>query len=243
VALNLLSRALAETEVAGTVTNLAFLGALSRHAGFSAGDVDTGLIARDLDDLTRVQAPDDCVLALAAIAAADLLDGGADDTGFTLWSPLRQRIRFGDHVAHILPLARGRFTVETDAGSHICELRGTQWWIDGRRAGHALRHAAGISVFAGETWHFAVHDPLQQDAEQAAGSGLTVAPMPGLVKTVYVSQGDVVAAGDRLVVLEAMKMEHTLSATRAGRIAELLTAEGQQVEAGAALIRLEEEDG
>lgn len=65
--------------------------------------------------------------------------------------------------------------------------------------------------------------------------------MPGLVKAVFVAPGQEVAEGDRLAILEAMKMEHTMLAARAGQVAEVLVAEGAQVEAGAALIRLEEE--
>lgn len=66
--------------------------------------------------------------------------------------------------------------------------------------------------------------------------------MPGLVKAVFVAPGARVAAGDRLAVLEAMKMEHTLCAARAGLVAEVLAGAGDQVEAGAALIRLAEEE-
>jgi 3-methylcrotonyl-CoA carboxylase alpha subunit len=65
--------------------------------------------------------------------------------------------------------------------------------------------------------------------------------MPGLVKAVFVAAGQAVKAGDRLAVLEAMKMEHTLTAARDGTVAEVLAEAGQQVEAGVALIRLEEE--
>ncbi|MDH3264126.1 MAG: acetyl-CoA carboxylase biotin carboxyl carrier protein subunit, partial [Paracoccaceae bacterium] len=66
------------------------------------------------------------------------------------------------------------------------------------------------------------------------------APMPGLVKAVFATAGAEVAAGARLAVLEAMKMEHTLTAPRDGVVAEVLVAPGAQVEAGAALVRLEE---
>ena len=65
--------------------------------------------------------------------------------------------------------------------------------------------------------------------------------MPGLVKAVFVAPGAQVAAGDRLAVLEAMKMEHVLLAARAGEVAEVLVEAGAQVEAGAALIRLAED--
>jgi 3-methylcrotonyl-CoA carboxylase alpha subunit len=70
---------------------------------------------------------------------------------------------------------------------------------------------------------------------------MTLSPMPGLVKALFVSQGDDVAEGQKLAVLEAMKMEHTLTAARAGRVAEVLVEAGAQVEAGSALIRLEDE--
>ena len=66
--------------------------------------------------------------------------------------------------------------------------------------------------------------------------------MPGLVKAVFVAPGQAVAAGDRLAILEAMKMEHTLTAARDGTVAEVLAAAGDQVEAGAALIRLDDDE-
>ena len=66
--------------------------------------------------------------------------------------------------------------------------------------------------------------------------------MPGRVVSVLAVAGQEVRAGDRLAVLEAMKMEHTLTAARDGVVAEVLVSEGAQVEAGAALIRLEDED-
>ena len=70
---------------------------------------------------------------------------------------------------------------------------------------------------------------------------LVCAPMPGVVKAVYVSVGDVVAEGDRLAVLEAMKMEHSLVAHRAGVIATVGASAGSQVSAGDVLVALEAE--
>ena len=71
---------------------------------------------------------------------------------------------------------------------------------------------------------------------------MTLAPMPGLVKSVDVVAGSKVRQGDALCVLEAMKMEHTLRAARDGVVAEVLVTAGAQIEAGAALIRLETEE-
>jgi 3-methylcrotonyl-CoA carboxylase alpha subunit len=67
------------------------------------------------------------------------------------------------------------------------------------------------------------------------------APMPGLIKSMFVSLGDKVSKGDRLAILEAMKMEHSLSASRNGTVVEVLANSGDQVIAGAALVRLEDE--
>jgi len=243
IALQKLRRALAETEVAGTVTNLAFLSALSQHQGFSEGDVDTGLIGRDLEALSAVSKPDGPVLAMAALAAAGLMDGGKPDAGFSLWAPLSRQQRFGDQSALISPLGAGRFSVETALGRQDCRHSNGSWRVNGTPAGHALCHDAGTSVFAGHAYHFARHDPLDQAAEASEGSGLTIAPMPGLVKDVHVAVGDIVEIGDRLIVLEAMKMEHTLSATRTGTVAEVMVARNEQVQSGAALIRLAEAEG
>jgi 3-methylcrotonyl-CoA carboxylase alpha subunit len=82
---------------------------------------------------------------------------------------------------------------------------------------------------------------LERDAFARANTDVIEAPMPGFVRSVHVADGDRVSKGDRLVVLEAMKMEHSLLAARDGVIAEVMTTPGTQVEAGAVLIQLEEE--
>jgi 3-methylcrotonyl-CoA carboxylase alpha subunit len=104
-----------------------------------------------------------------------------------------------------------------------------------------VAHGAGVSVFWDDGYHFALPDPLARGTAAGAASGVVTAPMPGLVKAVFAAAGEAVTAGQRLAILEAMKMEHTLTAARDGTVAEVLVAEGQQVEAGTALVRLEEE--
>ena len=132
-----------------------------------------------------------------------------------------------------------------DLGDSIHEVRwqGDRWWVDDAlRRNRIVSHDAGISVFGGRTVHLTRHDPLARDAASAGGDALTLSPMPGLVKAVHVTAGQEVKAGDRLAVLEAMKMEHSLTAARDGTVAEVLAQAGDQVEAGAPLIRLEEEE-
>ncbi|QBX99508.1 acetyl/propionyl/methylcrotonyl-CoA carboxylase subunit alpha [Rhodophyticola sp. CCM32] len=245
VALARLEQALSRTEVAGSVTNLAFLRKLSRHEGFGAGDVDTGLIDRDLDALAA--APVACTRSrsLAALGALGLHEGGDPLAGFALWAPLRQSVQLG-YQGDLLDIAvetlgSGRFRVSVGGATHEV-VRNGGWHVDGAAvSANVVRHGAGISVFWGNNYGFELIDPLDVVVEGGAAAGRIEAPMPGLVKAVFVEVGQAVKQGDRLTVLEAMKMEHTLSSGRDGIVAEVLTREGHQVEAGAALIVLEEE--
>ncbi|MCB1367165.1 MAG: ATP-grasp domain-containing protein, partial [Rhodobacteraceae bacterium] len=106
VALKRLERALAATEVAGSVTNLAFLAALARHQGFARGDVDTGLIERDLAALVVEPEVSDAVRAMAALVALGLERGGDWSTGFTLWEPLAQSIVLAEGGVEFTAVAR-----------------------------------------------------------------------------------------------------------------------------------------
>ena len=98
-----------------------------------------------------------------------------------------------------------------------------------------------ITVFDHYGLSFTVIDPLDRAAGAAGDGNLIEAPMPGLVKAVFAEAGAAVKEGDRLAILEAMKMEHSLLAARDGVVAEVLAQAGDQVEAGAALVRLEED--
>jgi 3-methylcrotonyl-CoA carboxylase alpha subunit len=246
VALKQLAKGLAGTEVAGTVTNLAFLGALAGHEGFGKGEVDTGLIARDIDALTTPPQITPALIAQAALVAAGLDGAGAVDMGFSLWAPLRRSLTLKqgeDEIAVALHVSGpDAVQVELAEATVAAERRGNSWWFDGTPGHQTHRSGATITVFANYGIAFDLVDPLDRAADAGGGDGLTLAPMPGKVVSVHVAPGDAVEAGDRLAVLEAMKMEHTLTAGRAGTVAELLASAGDQVEAGAPLIRLEEED-
>ncbi len=238
-ALAQLAQALDATEVAGTVTNLAFLARLARHQGFAAGDVDTGLIARDLAALTAPALRPPSVPVLATLAVAALTDARPLQ-GFALWAPLRRTVEFGDESAVVLARGPGRFSVETGGVAYLAELRDDGWWVDGAKAGaRAVMLPGAVAVFADKVWEFAIPDPLARGAGAGQGGDVVLAPMPGLVKAIFAEAGAEVVAGARLAVLEAMKMEHALTAPRDGIVAEVLVTAGAQVEAGAALIRLE----
>ncbi|MGH1424995.1 MAG: biotin carboxylase N-terminal domain-containing protein [Pseudooceanicola sp.] len=245
IALRQLSSALRATQVAGTVTNLTFLGALADHAGFGAGQVDTGLIARDLDDLAKVTTASDRVAAWAAMIALGLCDAPGAFDGFHLWTPMRrdQAVSYRGETIEITVEMQGRThaVIHLPSNTITASYSGGGWLLDGQRAPAHHRDGNTITVFDGVAQRFDVIDPLARDAAATAGNVIE-APMPGLVKALNAAPGQQVRAGDRLAVLEAMKMEHALNAPRDGVVAEVLTAEGAQVEAGAALIRLEDED-
>ncbi len=239
-----LERALAGTQVAGTVTNLSFLRKLSQHDAFRAGDVDTGLIDRDVEVLSA--RPDPCSRARAIAALAALgLDRGQGAEALHLWVPMvwTAHLVWGDEAiaARVEGLGGDRYRVALDGASHVVTRVGG-WRVDDVAVSAEVGHGPGIvHVFWGNVYSFAVPDPLAVDAAGGAGSGVIEAPMPGLVKSVHVAPGDSVVAGARLAVLEAMKMEHAMVAPRDGIVGEVLVAAGDQVEAGAALVRMEED--
>lgn len=243
-ALARLSAALRQTQVAGTMTNLAFLGALAGHEGFGTGDVDTSLIARDLDALTAQATVTPAHWARAGMVALGL-DTAASETGFTLWRPLRRSVALtlGEDQrtlsVEVLSPIEQRWTVgdATVVAKHV----GGSWMLDQQPAPQTAQTGSTVTIFADYGIAFDVIDPLQRDSSAGGDGNLIEAPMPGLVKSVMAKAGQVVKAGDRLAVLEAMKMEHALLAARDGVVAEVLASDGDQVEAGAALIRLEAE--
>ncbi len=240
-ALARLEAGLAATRVAGSVTNLAFLRRLLADGEVRAGRVDTGLIGRKIGVLAAepVAGPEVVALAAAALVVSD-----EPFAGFALWAPLSRRVVLG-HRGEVLEAVAavtgpGRAAVTVGGETRAVERQGGAWWVDGRKTdARVVPTAAGVTVIRGDTFAFEMADPLARDA--AAGAGAAVlSPMPGLVKAVLVAAGDAVAEGQRLVVLEAMKMEHALCAPGDAVVAEVTVRVGDQVEAGAAMVLFEE---
>ena len=244
VALNRMRAALSGVQVAGTVTNLGFLSALCDHAGFGGGEVDTGLIARDLTQLVVAPRGQDAMGAYAALGGLCLLQMRAGEAGFTLWSPMRRavRLRFDGQEFDAVVMTRGVDAHDVEIDGRVVEARriGGRWMLDGVLAPQVHISGAAITIFAQSGLAFEVLDPLARDASAQGNGNIVEAPMPGLVKAVFAVAGQAVVMGERLAILEAMKMEHSLLAERDGIIGEVLVAAGDQVEAGAALVVLEE---
>ncbi|MDG4888351.1 acetyl/propionyl/methylcrotonyl-CoA carboxylase subunit alpha [Mesorhizobium sp. WSM4887] len=246
-ALGALRKALARTEVAGSTVNTAFLAALAADADFAVGDIDTGLIGRHQNALVAVPAPSDEAIAAAALAATDASTAGpaADPwsslAGYAHFHTLarRTRLRYGEEniLARVSARPDGRFQVALEAPHDALNAH------DLRSMPRSARWPGHVTVFEGAVGYtFTVPDPLAKADEAAAASDSLRAPMPGLVKLVRAAAGDTVIKGQPLLILEAMKMEHTIAAPHDGVIAEI-AAEGAQVSDGTVLVRFEDARG
>lgn len=248
-----LRRALAQTHIAGTATNLGFLQALCLDEDFAAGRMDTGLIGRRQEALTHVDAPGDAAVLFAAMAALDL-DPARPQFGFRLWGSSSRRVEFvsgGRIVARDLRLlGPGRISVEHDENATVFEaLSVGKSGLAARQGGRNLRariaqSGGTVSVLLdGRTTDFALVDPLAVHHRDADSESRVIAPMTGLVRSLPIAAGARVAGGDVLVVLEAMKMEHSLRAATDGVIEAVHCAEGDSVEDGTLLIEFLQDDG
>ncbi|HVI31093.1 acetyl/propionyl/methylcrotonyl-CoA carboxylase subunit alpha [Phenylobacterium sp.] len=211
-------------EVWPVKTNAGFLARCLEAPGFIAGDVDTGFIDRNLAELTEAAEPS--VAALAAAAAAAMI---AEESGLSEEAPSPWR-----------ELAGFRLNAEPETAVRL--------FLDGRPVMAApsatateprsvlLDEDGHIVVFEhGEAFAFASHPPSADAAEGGAGDGQVRSPMPGKVTQVSVKPGETVAKGQPLLTLEAMKMEHALTAPFDGKVESIAFAVGAQVTEGAVL--------
>jgi 3-methylcrotonyl-CoA carboxylase alpha subunit len=249
-AIDRLVGALDGTVVEGLKSNRGFLARLANHPAFRAGEVDTGFIPRHADALAPPTAVPDAVLALAALAmildTQPEGDGAFARSGFRLNLPQETVVRlWSDAGPHCLSVRRAgsRFHIAgLDSLAEVGAQRsGTAIDIDaGGTAitGHVIISDDRIEVRSGgQSWQLARRAPLRS-AVAGGGDGRIIAPMPGRVLAVDVIAGQAVAAGDRLLVLEAMKMEHRITARGPGMVSAVHIAAGDQVADGMLLVEI-----
>ena len=243
-ALDRLARALEQTLVAGPKTNVAFLHALVEAPEFRDGAFDTGFIEANLARLGAAPREPDAepVLQGAARLLARRSDGAA--ASFDPWRVADSFDLTGRRSVRIDLIADGRplaLTQRSEAG--ITRLE----WPD-RAAGPAdpavelVETKDAIFVLrGGRQTELRLVDPLEGTAEAAGEElGEVAAPMHGRLLALFVEEGQRVAQGQRVAIVEAMKMEHALAAPRAGRVAGIAAVEGAQVEQGARLMTIED---
>ncbi|NIY69283.1 acetyl-CoA carboxylase biotin carboxylase subunit [Streptomyces malaysiensis] len=250
-ALRRLDGALAETSLLGLTTNIGFLRDLLAHPDVLAGRLDTGLVERHLDTLTGGgdTAPHD-ILAAAALAHLLYLhpDGPPRDPwarpgGWRLGEPAWQTWRFTAD-------GRPQPPVRTRGTAEACELAvsddqpvpahvrrsgpdGLTVTVDGhdRRYTCTRQGRATWLGRGGRAWDIRDHDPstVGRSADGGGSDGLLRAPMPGVITLVKAVLGDAVTAGQPLIVMEAMKMEHTVVSPLDGVVTDLRAEPGRQV--------------
>ncbi|MBB4186373.1 3-methylcrotonyl-CoA carboxylase alpha subunit [Sinorhizobium terangae] len=257
-ALARLKAALKEVQIGGTVTNLDFLIRLTDEQDFRAGRPDTGLIDRTVERLVAPSDPDDEALALAAIVSTGVLqpmtssDPWASLGYWQIWGDAHRTVSI-DHAngrAAVTLASRGRDQFAVRAGTSTLPVlvlerfeNGARLEVAGqRRTLRFLQQGEMLTLFLdGRNLVFHLPDALSGGHGGEIADDELVAPMPGLVKMVRVAAGETVAKGQPLVVMEAMKMELTLSASRQGTVASVHVAEGTQVSEGTVLVSLSEE--
>jgi acetyl-CoA/propionyl-CoA carboxylase biotin carboxyl carrier protein len=308
-ALRKLRAALGETVTLGVQTNAGFLRRLLAHPAVVAGELDTGLVEREVDGLVSAEVPGEVYVAAGLLRQARLFPSPAPSRNWGLRPqtpdrPERPRPQTpdgligagpGSHLSHGLRGAglgseAGDSWVDPFSVPNGWRLGGTPAWtvhhlrvpghepvtirvrstaegveflLDG--AAEPLRGSGGLPPVSGrggtgekesstvtlhlegrthtfthygtwlgrdaDAWNVQDHDPVTASLTGAARTGVDslTAPMPGTVTVVKVAVGDEVAAGQSLLVVEAMKMEHVISAPHAGTVAELDVTPGSTV--------------
>ncbi|MDH4566936.1 acetyl/propionyl/methylcrotonyl-CoA carboxylase subunit alpha [Pseudomonas sp. BN414] len=237
-----------ETAVGGFKTNLAFLRRVLAHPAFADAELDTGFIARHQEQL--LPAPAALPQAFWQVAAEAFRQGEAErvrgDDPHSPWSR-NSGWRAGLPSETDLHLTCGDerevVRLRGTAASPI-QLKGEQITLeqDGLRRQHlAIRRGENLYLeWDGELRSVTRVDPIEEvEASHAHHGGLT-APMNGSIVRVLVEAGQKVEAGTALVVLEAMKMEHSIRAPHDGVVKALYCSEGELVNEGTALVELEE---
>jgi 3-methylcrotonyl-CoA carboxylase alpha subunit len=257
-ALGTLADALETAEVAGVRTNLGFLVATLRHPAMIEGQVDTGFIDRYKDALVAVpESLGEDALRLAVVHL--LLEPARGRVARSPWDALdgwrlggqRQkqvlRLRFAgkDRVVTVEHGAAGWRLVDGDrsveATARIVDGDRIEAVVDGRRVtGSVVASRFQLAVLLrGVNFTVEVHDPLGgADAGDAGGNDVR-SPMPGKVSQILVKEGDRVRKGQALAVLEAMKMEHTLSSPGDHTIKAVAFKAGDQVNEGVVIVSFE----
>ena len=243
-AIDRITAAIDHTLVAGVRSNVAFLGALCRAPTFREGKVDTGFIERNLTALGAVpQGPDRAAAAagvtrlLAAEAASEGARSAEEEN--SPWAA-RDAFQLGGTRLITVPVV---IDGESAKAAVTYGVDGMKVAIDGMApAADARTFAAGDEVYVvrhGRQTRVRLQDISMPAGEAGTGDGLVKAPMHGRVLELFVTLGDAVAGGQRVAVIEAMKMEHTLRAPFAGVVREVAVAAGVQVVEGGKIIVIE----
>jgi 3-methylcrotonyl-CoA carboxylase alpha subunit len=226
-----------QVECSPVRTNAWFLARLLAEPAFKSGEVTTGFIGDHLSTLTEPPVPSDTLLQIAADAIAmapPFVGNGRCGSAFNLAEGARGfRLNAPDR-------AEVRVTVDGEPQTIALTMSPAAILDAGWERPTALVDDDGaVTAYEGGAAFVVVLDRPSGVAAGSAADGAILSPMPGRIIAVEVAAGEAVAKGQKLVTLEAMKMEHTLTAPFDGVVAELSAEEGAQVSEGALLARVE----
>ena len=258
LALQRMRRALRSLSAQGLTTNRDFLLRVLSHPAFIAGDIDTHFIDRHIEDGLLAPTPEADEQHAALVAA--LAEQQRRDNDRTLVPEVPSGWRNNYHTPQWVEYSNGerdirveyrylgddRFELSTAGDAH--DVRVISWeaptlvFEDGTHRRQARVMFAGERVFV-HTMDYSVgltRKPRFPDLFAAVPEGGCIAPMPGKVIELRIAEGDAVQAGQVLLIMEAMKMEHTVTAPHDGTIAQVTVSAGDQVDADALLVVVEE---
>ena len=246
-ALDRLSAALRETIVAGPRSNLGFLAGLCDHPEFRAGNFDTGFIDRHLDGLLRPAQGRKAAIALGAMRLvereAERVAREAVLRSNEVASPWNATDGFQLGPARVvdMPVTADGDEVRielswADDGLAASFFGEAPDWHDDIRAATVVDGPDGTYVLNGGRQIFVKPTDPAAHEDEIEAEGRVVSPMHGKLIATYVEPGQAVAKGDRLFIIEAMKMEHAVAAPCDAVVAEVLAAAGDQVDEGAAIV-------
>ena len=246
-ALQQLARGLGQTCLIGLTSNLSFLSRLCQHEAIKDGQMTTSFVDQNLDYLTDQSLPPDAVLAAAGMSklqADTALPGwrhwGAGNLPVLLEAKaglfrLDLQIRSADDITLNIDGRSVSYVVLRCAGHKL-----TSWQLDGPNGQVTVyTFTKGQAIWASDgadTWVFHLANTIKQDTEEQS-DGIIRAQMNATVSQITAQDGDKVNAGDRLIVLEAMKMEQSVLAPADGQIEKIAVNEGESVSAGQILCR------
>ncbi|WOE76286.1 acetyl/propionyl/methylcrotonyl-CoA carboxylase subunit alpha [Alterisphingorhabdus coralli] len=233
-----LSEALQAIEIWPVKTNAAFLLKAATHPDFVDAELDTGFIERNLEALVPVSEIKDSTWNAAAKFA--LADGDKDlgylPLDFRLNAEPVKRVTLGhDGETRTLDmLDKQEILIRSDFSGKDMVLSEEY----GENVSYTAHMDAEQIVVFSEGQAVAFDRAVRGSGQGTISDGTILSPMPGKIIAVAVAEGDSVAKGDKLVTLEAMKMEHTLTAPFDGNVASLSASEGAQVSEGVALVEI-----
>ncbi len=255
---NLLDSALSECFIAGVKTNIPFVRKVLNYEMFLGGEVETGIVDREIEKFTEIQSPSLGIIAVAALDSLGLLelpkynDPWLFLKGWRNWgkSTCFAKIKWQDelHDLQIELKNKLNFIVSDGKDSTNIELIGHVDGIHKLKINHAVesvktfRQSNNIILYKeGETYEFLIPDLNSLEASSVGISNQITAQIPSAVKEIYVSANNHVEEGQKLLVLEAMKMEHTIYSMQEGIVSDICVKVGQQVKESEILIKFGED--